>query len=444
MSRSHPFARGDYLARSGTAALAMFLPNVRVFVVLLALGGAYSPEVRAAVGLAGTISGIVLVLATGFVVTTIRACTPLLRSEGDAANGLREPLRNEFASAAIASLLLTVTGIAVAALAGGRGSAGALFSIYWLAALPATATNPIAFVLNGAFQSLHRDRSNLVAAIIGTVIQGCVASSVVLAHFPPALAVGAIGGATSVAALSGIAIRGTQLARAGMLDGQLLAHALRLAMRRPIFFLGSLRERVAASVDGLVFLATFTVATLVAVGSSVETGASIALAVSLMRATIVPLKQFGIVGARFYLRERGGAGAISLLTIQLNCVCILALTGLVIAALRLTSPQMQILPWSLVALMLVQLICEPWAGITYSYRKITDSAYRGLPALFVSYLGIGIPALVVLHFTGGVSPTSVWLVLLVVRLIFVALQLALNVRQSRELQGRGAEAAGPV
>jgi len=141
-----------------------------------------------------------------------------------------------------------------------------------------------------------------------------------------------------------------------------------------------------------------------------------------MRSVIVPLKQFGIVGARFALAERGRADAMRVSTVQANCFILLASATLVLVIARATLPGLGGLGWPLVAMMSVQLLIEPWAGVVYAYRKVAVSTSTGLPALFVAYGVVAGPGLALLAATRSASAEAVWGVLLAARVIFAVLQ----------------------
>lgn len=416
--------RRDYLGRASLAASALFLPNFRVVIVLLVLAATYPPEVRAAVGLGGSMTAVVTVLASGFVVTTVRACTPALRKSTVGPRGAATALHREFTAAFGAAGLLLVVGavVGIACALWTDTDIGGFFAVYWLCAVPAVALTPIGFVLNGAFQSLHRDVGNLGAAATGTAVQALVAVVVVLAHTPPVVAVAALGGATSVAGVVGAAIRGRQLATIGLLSARTVRSAARSAIGRPTAALRSLIERGAASVDGLVFMVTFTVAVLVASAYSPASGAAVALAVSLMRSTIVPLKQFGVVGARFVLKEQGQPNAMRLATVQTSCVALLLGAAAILVGARAVVPPLDELSWVLVAMMVTQLVLEPWGGVLYAYRKVAESTFRGLPALFGAYCGIAAPGLLLIAILHVATAEATWAVLLLARIAFVVAQ----------------------
>ncbi|MCZ4067066.1 hypothetical protein O1W71_05230 [Microbacterium sp. H37-C3] len=408
--------RRDYLGRATLAASAMFLPGIGSVVILLIMATAYSDDVQAAIGLGGSTAAIVTVVASGFVVTTIRARTAGRSLEG------------ELTGAVGTAMLLLLASIAIALLSPvlSRSDAGGFFAVYWIATIPATVLTPIGFVFNGAFQALRRDGTNLITAVTGTLVKAAVAAVVVLLGVSPLAAVAAVGATTSVASILGALVRGSQLARADMISWPMFAAATREALAHPVVVVRSLGERAAASVDGLVFLVTFTAAILVATAHSPADGAVVALSVAVMRSVIVPLKQFGVVGARFVIAERRGSGrdradAMRLSTVQVNCFVLLAAIAVALTVTRLALPVFDQLGWLVVAMMAGQLLIEPWAGVLYSYRKIALSTAAGLPALGIAYGAVAGPGLTLLAVTRSGSAEAIWAVLLATRVVFAVL-----------------------
>lgn len=405
--------RRDYLGRAALAASAMLLPGIGSVVILLIMATAYSDDVQAAIGLGGSTAAIVTVVASGFVVTTIRA-----RTAG-------RSLQGELTGSVGAAMLLLLASIAIALLSPvlSRSDAGGFFAAYWIATIPATVLTPIGFVFNGAFQALHRDGTNLITAVTGTLVKAAVAAVVVVLGVSPLAAVAAVGATTSVASILGALVRGSQLARADMISWPMFAAATRDALAHPVAVVRSLGERAAASVDGLVFLVTFTAAILVATAHSPADGAVVALSVAVMRSVIVPLKQFGVVGARFVIAERGREreDAMRLSTVQTNCFVLLAAIAVALAISRLALPVFDQLGWLLIAMMAVQLLIEPWAGVLYSYRKIALSTAAGLPALGIAHGAVAGPGLTLLAVTRSGSAEAIWSVLLATRVVFAVL-----------------------
>lgn len=416
--------RLDYVGRAAVAASAMFLPGIGSVVVLLIMGTAYPDEAQAAIGLGGSTAAIVTVVASGFVVTTIRAFASARGRVGEGTDGMQRALQTELTAAIGAAALLLLASVAIAAMspAISRSDAGAFFAVYWIASIPATLLTPIGFVFNGLFQAMQRDGTNLVTAVTGTLVKAAVAAAVVLLGVAPVPAVAAVGAVTSVASILGTVYRGSQLVRADMMSWRMLAVGGRAACAHPVAVVRSLGERAAASIDGLVFMVTFTAAVLAATAHSPADGAVVALSVAVMRSVIVPLKQFGVVGARFVIVERGRTDGMRLSTVQANCFILLAAAALVLVLSRLALPVFGNLGWVVVAMMAVQLLIEPWAGVVYAYRKVAVSTSVGLPALFIAYGAIAGPGLTFLAATHASSAEAIWGVLLVSRAVFAVLQ----------------------
>lgn len=428
-----PFIRKDYVARSGIAAFTMFLPNIRVFLILLLLAISFSDEVRAAVALGGSVSGLVTVLASGFVATTVRS-TAIAYKKSGGMTGVPSALAKELSPALGAAALLVVVGVAVLAVGMIMPGASRLFAVYLGFALASIALAPLMFVLNGAFQALQQDGRNLWTAVIGTCVQLAIAVIVVIWAPSGPIAVAVLGLGVSLAAVIGCSYRMLQLSRLGALQFGDLASALISILRRPANLFQGLLERAAASIDGVVFVAFFTLAIMVATAYDPSSGAVVGLAVTLMRATVVPLKQFGLVGGRFVLREEGKPGAMNLASVQRSCAMILSIAASILILVRLATPILDELPWIIVAMMVVQLILEPWGSVLYSYTKVVHSAYKGLPALLIAYVAVGAPGLAMVAFFGGASPVAVWTVLIVTRVLFVGIQALALYRRKRSAE----------
>lgn len=410
--------RLDFLRRALLASAAGFLPAFRTALVLLLLGGAVPPVVSAAVGLGGSVLGTTLVLAAGITVTTLRACLPSAIGDPDAAVRAR---RAEVRSAAAASCVFAALGAGV--LAAGIATGAHLFVTYWLCLLPTIVLAPVSAVISGAFQATNRDGVNLATALIGTLAQVAVTAGAVGVGAPPLLTVALIGATSSVTALVGTVVRGRQVMRAGLFTAAIIRGGLADAVRQPVAVLRGLGERAAAAVDGLVFMVAFTAAVLVASADSPGAGATVALTVALMRSVVVPVKQFGSVGARFVLQERGRPDPISLRTVQANSALVLILAALALVLARVLVPSFSLLIWPIVLAMVAQLLLEPWAGVLFAFRKLTESTASGLVALLVAYGGVAAAGLAALAVVGRGSAGPVWATLFAARLVFVVLQL---------------------
>ena len=418
-----PLIRKDYIGRASIAAAALFLPNLRVFITLILLATAYAADLRAAVALGGSIAGLVTVLASGFIPTTVRSVSIAYKKSGGM-SAVPGAVMKELRPAFGAALLLTVVGILALVVSFSLPGTSRLFAIYLGFTLAFIALSPVSFVLNGAFQALNRDGKNLTAAVVGVCVQLAIAVTVVLIRPPQEIAVAILGLGVSLSALIGFSFRAAQLHHLGALPRHALATSLTYALRNPLQAPRGLMERAAASIDGLVFIAFFTVAIMVAAAHSPESGAAVGLTVTFMRATIVPLKQFGMVGGRFVLKEQGNPGAITLIAVQCSSALILAIVAALLIAGRLFTPALDEIPWLVIALMVIQLTLEPWGSVLYSYAKVAHSAYKGLPALITAYVALGLPGLALLGALGNATPLAVWIILLSTRLIFVAMQVA--------------------
>ncbi|WP_323986971.1 hypothetical protein [Microbacterium plantarum] len=108
-------------------------------------------------------------------------------------------------------------------------------------------------------------------------------------------------------------------------------------------------------------------------------------------------------------------------TVQTNCFVLLAAIAVALTISRLALPVFDQLGWLVIAMMAVQLLIEPWAGVLYSYRKIALSTAAGLPALVIAYGAVAGPGLTLLAVTRSGSAEAIWAVLLATRVVFAIL-----------------------
>jgi hypothetical protein len=410
-------------------------------IVLFVIGATYSSEVRSTIGLTGTLYGLVFVLAIGFSVQTVHRASAVIKS-GGGVERVRRPLRHivatELSYAAAASVGIVVVSIAVLVAVPLTTSLDpAIFRIYWLCFFPGLALVPFTLVINGAFQSVHRDYSNLAAALVATLVQAAVASTALLLHCTPTILVIVLGLLSTATALFGVSFRLARLKATGIDTGGVMAVALRRFAAHPLRRVCGVPIRLAGSIDGVVFMGTFAIATFVTIAYSVSDGAEIAFAIALMRAIIVPMKQFGLVGGRMVIQGVHGTGVkLTQRDVMQVCLAIVAVLALIVVALRILTPSLQLVPWSIMVMMIAQLLLEPFSGILYSFVKIVHSPRQGLPALFTSYLAIGIPALLALSALGMASAIAVWACLFGTRVIFTAGVLYSSYRAARKARAQ--------
>ncbi len=412
--------RPDYLVHSLTAASSMFLVNLRPLALVAIFGLAYGDEVQSVVGLVGSLTGIAIIISTGFVPTTVRGFAKLLQNPStDSRTAIRPKLASEAAVAFAAMAVILV--IASLLLAVAMSTGHTLFAAYWLAALPGMIVNPLGYILMGLFQARSRDVSNMLASGTGLGVNVLAALILAVAHPSPAVALGLLGAVSTLTAIFGLVYRAAVLRRDGIIDtGRMPLAAKRFKEETGACFRG-IGERFAASVDGLVFLTTFSAAIAVAMTVSPADGAAIALAVSIMRAIIIPLKQFGFVGARMSLREGTGEGALTSRAIALSSLILLGSLALILGMLAATGSEILPLPTAITVMMALQLLLEPWAGIRYAFTKVVATGYSGVAALLLSYGVVPILGFVVLSVTGSLSATTIWGVLFATRVCFALL-----------------------
>ncbi|MEZ3157800.1 hypothetical protein AB1K56_12810 [Microbacterium sp. BWR-S6Y] len=412
--------RRSFLARASVAGLALLVPNARILLVLLVVAAAYGPAVQAAVGFAGSIIGIVTVLATGFIIVTVRTCTPTLTPDGRPTDESSRLYGRQLSlSLLVGVLLLGIVGVIV--LAAGVFSVGPLSGAYLAAAALAVAFAPALFVLNAGFQTIHRDSGNLVVACVGTAVHVSVAFIVGAVGVSDFAAVTLMGGISSLTAVFGLVARSWQLHRSGLLTVDAVRRGAADIARSPRSTSRILVEVATASLDGVVFMTVFATTIAVALHSSVAAGAQMALAVAVMRTIIIPMKQFGIVGARFTLRARALPSQFAFRDVAIATEAVLVASVAILVVSRIVLPAVQTLSWLLIALMAAQLLLEPFAGVAYAYRRIVDGPSAGLAALLIAYGGLYPVLILTLVAVGGAQAEALWAALLASRILFVIL-----------------------
>ncbi|WP_413334216.1 hypothetical protein ACH82I_16660 [Brevibacterium sp. GP-SGM9] len=485
----------NYVARSFTAALSSFISFSAAFFVLLVTRAHYGTDFAITIGAVGSVFGLISVASAGFTVHTLmssakpfgalRATRESAGSDGSAGSAesvqasvdVSEPSEVDSDRAELRSLVvaefrpaLTMTAIvAVAALALSLwgphifGVSPEYFYPYWWPYLVVLLLGPLTAVIAGLTQSAAQDGFGLWVSVLSTGLT--VASAIVGivigldAHIALALI-----GVTSVAVrLLTVAMRLSRLRefRIGIVAG--LWQAARPGRARgwrafspfPAFL---------TTIDGFVFLLTYTVAISVASHHSPADGAMVALIVSLMRALIVPIKQLGIVGGRMSRQSRlspaeaAGTAEISavgevigaaeatgslvrrtdLRVVTFSSSVVTTSAGVLALILMLTGA-IHISPLPLMLLVTAQVLCEPWAGILFSFLKVASGPKLGLSALVVSYLGLGVLGLLVIGLAGHGEAVTVWAWMVVIRLVFMGFMVRPTRRWIRD-----GSAAAPV
>ncbi|MCD1285827.1 MULTISPECIES: hypothetical protein [unclassified Brevibacterium] len=476
----------NYVARSFTAALSSFISFSAAFFVLLVTRAHYGTDFAITIGAVGSVFGLISVASAGFTVHTLmssakpfgalRATRESAGSDGSAGSAesvqasvdVSEPSEVDSDRAELRSLVvaefrpaLTMTAIvAVAALALSLwgphifGVSPEYFYPYWWPYLVVLLLGPLTAVIAGLTQSAAQDGFGLWVSVLSTGLT--VASAIVGivigldAHIALALI-----GVTSVAVrLLTVAMRLSRLRefRIGIVAG--LWQAARPGRARGWRDFSPLSAFL-TTIDGFVFLLTYTVAISVASHHSPADGAMVALIVSLMRALIVPIKQLGIVGGRMSRQSRlapaeatevtGSAEATGSLVrrtdlrvVTFSSSVVTTSAGVLALILMLTGV-IHISPLPLMLLVTAQVLCEPWAGILFSFLKVASGPKLGLSALVVSYLGLGVLGLLVIDLTGHGEAVTVWAWMVVIRLVFMGFMVRPTRRWIRD-----GSAAAPV
>lgn len=381
---------------------------------MLAFGMSHGERGTAAAGTATTIFGAAVLLSVGCAITTLRAVSVQIArfnvDENARFDEISSVLREEFGYARIFSLL----GLAIAATLCGLTAivapdiSGAV-AWYLLGALPWMLVVPQTSVTNGAFQATDRDGFNARIALLTGAVQLVAAASILLLRLPLELSMLLAGAAGSAAAVAALIYRLHVLGRIGK-------HSVRAFGRLPASARrAGIAVRLAAGADGVVYMTVFLVATIVATRYALESGALIALAVSVMRLLIVPIKQLGLVGGRLLAQGKFGDPRIGLRTIQITAAYACMAAALAVVVWGAVPSDLPILLGCLLA---AQLLIEPVAGVQFAALKIAIGPAAGVRLLLVCYWVIA-PLLLVLIAAFGIGEAWViWTALLAVRIVF--------------------------
>lgn len=428
VQRSQLFRR-DFLTHAVAAAGSLLIVNARPLVLVAVMGAVYGHEIQSIVGLVGTLTGLAIVVSTGFIPTTVRKfAKPFHQNLGVKTHALRAGLATELAIGLATTVIIFLTALLCTIIAALNGQT--LFVVYWVAALPGMLLNPVGFIFTGLFQARSQDVANLRASSTGLIINILAAITLALIHPPASVALAILGLTSTSSATVGLIYRGHKLKQAQILYPGVSGLTWHEFGTRTVSSFRGLGERFAASIDGVVYLTTFSFAITIALNHSPTDGAATALAVSIMRMVVIPLKQFGFVGARMGLRERNQPGALSLATVELSTLVLLVPAAGVLVLCWLYLPLVGVLPPLMVALMVLQLLIEPWAGIRYAYNKVRFTGYTGLLGLLVAYVVVSPVLFTVVIATSSVSATTVWAALLITRLVFAGIQTSRPARDS--------------
>lgn len=408
----------SFLTRGSLAALGAFIPSVRPVLILGILVVSYDASVQTVVGLTGTYFGLALVLVAGF---TVSAIFRLSRMKNESVEALRAPITEEFrlASGAAVSLgvFAAVGGILLPLV---LSVDPVLFRTYWFGTALSLLVLPFSATLLGVYQTRNRDGENLAIAVTAALFQVLVAVSVVRAELSSLNAVLVIGVSGVVSDVGALVYR---LKRLGFEEGttrRVLSDSVSLFVASPIHAIRELPSRLKPALDGLVLMTVFTVAGTVAAANGPRDGAVVVLVVALMRAVVIPLKQFGLVGGRLIAQAGGTLADDRVRFFQLTAIAtgILVSIAASLLVVRAIATPLSLIPWMIISMMALQLCMEPVTGFGFGAQKVLTSPTFGLRSLVVISLGLTIPALLTLWLLGWGSAESIWAVVFLGRLIF--------------------------
>lgn len=410
--------RRDYLRRSLQASLAMALVQSRPLVALLVIVPLLDVAVSSTVAVASNAAAVAMVVATGCLVTAVRACAPLAKEAG---SELRTAVARELGAASWLSAALVTVGVGVALIAGWRNLGQTSFFWYWLGALPGLAIAPYSFVFSGALRAMGRDSLVLANAAITTVIYGGGVAAIAFGGFSDRTALVGLGTISTAVTLASLVHLGHRAQRHGLIDGSTSKEHLGFvhsSARRLGVVLG---ERAAAAVDGLVFMVTFALATGIAAAHSPVAGVTVGLAVAVMRMIVVPIKQFGLVGAQMSLATRTSNTPFTVTHVRWNTAAVLTLATIVWLASFFLVPALGTIEFAIAIMMTMQILFEPWAGVHFAYRKVWEGPASGLGPLLVSYGLVGAVGLLAAGLLDWPA-IGIWGVLFTARVVFMLTQ----------------------
>ena len=404
------------IIKSLQMALSSLIPLAVVFCAQIGVRITYGDDAALALGTAGNILGIVVSLSVGCFVLSLRNSVESLKRVGrDDAPRVRESLSEEMSYGYLISAVLTM-GAFLAAFAMMRTDSvdGDLFEPYILAALPLVAITPLNQTVNGFLMSRGQELKILTASALSLMLQLIVLAVVLLRVSDEIYALTLISAGSSAVTVIVFLYRLRLLSRL-TLGG--VATVFTFTPPRKSDLHRGILERVIAGLDGIIYMTVFLVATSVAARSSVADGASVAGLVAFMRLLIIPMKQFGVVGGRMMLST--GEDSDSFRRCYRKILPISGAAGLLAAGYALWNAPApgQALP--LAILVLVQVILEPFAGVTYSLLQVLHGPRSVITILVTSYVLFGLSLLLTLGLTVGLTAVGTWAVLLGVRLIFI-------------------------
>lgn len=393
--------------RSLPLIAAGFIPQATATIVV-GLSSVYngSDELTSFLGLIAAFNGLSLVLSVGASVCVIRELSQRgVDKSPSTVIGRNLQIANTLSLCSILFAVIFLMGYTMVIDSSFAGVAWCYFISQSLVLL----TAPHSAVFNGAFQFLDRNRENLQAALVVGLVT-IAAAVVVLAVLPVTSVLLIMLGLIQSAAALGVLIW-----RRRSLSRWVAAPKWPVGIRwckREIF------DRIAASVDGAVFMAMFALVQVLAAAVSPQVGAQIALAVALVRTVVVPVKQIGLNYGRMLVADQaprvGAMRELTTLTLATWCF-IIPITSVGLIWSGLAEPVGA--SWTLTILIAVQLLMEPFAGVLYGAAKVTIGPRAGLFGLLIIYVVVLPAALLPLSLTDGTAE-QFWLLLLIARGLF--------------------------
>ena len=415
----------DFLTRGSAAALSAFIPSVRPALILAIFLAFYGDEVQATVGLTASYFGIAVVVTAGFTVSAVFALAKHVASPAaDYAPILVGEFRVGSAATVVLVVLATIVGLFLPSFI---EVDAALFGAFWFSSIGSLVIMPFGASLSGAFQAKNRDLENLLLGIGVTVVQLGAAVAVGLIGASPFVAVLTVGLTGFACDLAALLYRSMFLDRSRGRALRLMSAGIREFFASPWSGLRQFPDRTKGALDGLVLMTVFTVAGTVATQNSARDGAIVVTVVAILRAFVIPLKQYGMVGGRLIKqRESVGQDAVrSFRVLTLVSLAILAAVALSLVVLKASTDAISSIPWLILLLMVGQLCLEPITGFGFAAQKILSAPAFGLRTLAIISLCGTIPVLIILPFIQQSTAENVWLTVFGARLVF-AIAIALK------------------
>lgn len=405
-----PGVQANILGKSLLLSLTALAPLASSFLTISGFRLVYGDHAAVAVGMSGNILGIIIALTAGCMVMSLRTFAKLRAVDQNDSKSLLGALRGEHANAyVVAVIVLLLIGVCSLITLTSSGVRVGPFVYYLLGSLPWLLILPFSQAGDGFLQAFDQDRKILASNVAMLVLHTGIVAVVVTVK--PDLTSGLL------------------LVSLGQSLAAVLVYIYRLRIIRGIlgrdlgvsfvpqrtFRLSSIIDRMLAGSDGLIYMGFFFLATFVAAGHSPQDGAIIATVVSFMRMLVIPLKQFGLVGGRFFLRSHAVESSPHPILRQAVIPCfVAALIAFGCAYLMVPDG-----PGFLLGIMVfVQIALEPYSGVTYSMGKVIYGPRAMIGALGICYLALGAPALLLLGVADIASALVVWSCIFVTRLVF--------------------------